>query len=188
MISGILTHLTLTISQAAGLAASIYNPRFWAKKDAAAIAANGSQDTLLKTFHQQRAIWRLAVAVAVATLASAPAAILGGLRLAAWLFVAQITFNLFYFVAEFNTQLSQKRGKDAYYVSWNPSGSKFDAFLWRRAWRAGGHAMPPINGPHPATQERAGEALRSLTLFSKWLGYAFYLLFAVTGYCLSYGF
>ena len=183
--------ITLAITQAAGLVASYYNPRFWAEYDAKAIRANGSQDTLLSTFHRQRATWRLAVAGVLAVASTLPAFWLNRPALGAWLLAGQLTFNLLYFFAEFNPRLNLATGvdyKSKYYVSWNPKGSWMDAQLWARAWRRQGHPMPPINGPHPATQELAGEELRYLSWFSKWLGYAFYFIFAVAGYAISYGF
>lgn len=184
-------NLILAVTQAGGLAASIYNPRFWAKTDAAAIKANGSQDTLLSTFHRQRATLRLLTAIGVALFATLPALWLKYPGLAYWLASGQIVFNLCYFFAEFNPQLNEAMQlpyKSRWYVSWNPKGSRLDATLWARAWKAQGRTAPPINGPDAATQELAGDELRHLSTFAKWLGYAIYFLFAVAGYSLSYGF
>ena len=183
--------LTLVLAQGAGLVASHYNPRFWAQYDAKAILANGSQDTLLKAWHRKRATYRLAVAVGIALLATLPALWLNYPRLAYCLAAGQLAFNLLYFFAEFNPRLNLATAvayKPQWYVSWNPNGSRLDAWLWARAWQRQGHPLPPINGPHPTTQELAGEELRYLSWFAKWLGYLFYFLFVVAGYGLSYGF
>lgn len=183
--------ITLALTQAAGLAASYYNPRFWAAYDAKAIQANGSADTLLSTFHRQRATLRLTVALVIALLATLPAVWLKYPQLAYWLAAGQFTFNLLYFFAEFNPRLNLATGlayKGQWYVSWNPKGSKLDSHLWARAWKKQGYQPPPVNGPHPATQQLAGDELRYLSRFAKWLGYAFYLMFAVAGFALSYGF
>lgn len=183
--------ITLALTQAAGLAASYYNPRFWAAYDAKAIQANGSQDTLQITWHRKRAAYRIAVAAGIALLATLPAVWLKYPHLAYWLAAGQLAFNLLYFFAEFNPRLNLATGvayKSQWYVSWNPNGSRLDTHLWARAWKKQGNQPPPINGPHPATQQLAGEELRYLSWFSKWLGYLFYLLFAVAGYALSYGF
>lgn len=184
--------LTLAAAQAAGLLASIYNPIWWANFDAKAIRANGSQDSLLSTFHRQRGTWRVAVGIVISALSITPLLFRdNSIYLAVLLFVAQLAFNLCYFFAEFNPRLNVATGatyKSQWYVSWNPLGSWTDRFIWGRAWKKQGFSPPPINGPSPITQELAGEELRYLSAVSKWLGYTLYLLFAIAGYSLSYGF
>lgn len=197
--------LTLILAQAGGFAASIYNPRWWANFDAKAIRANGSADTLLSTFHRQRATWRLVVALAVGLLGvlpllitavirlldGLPAFLFGGGWLTLLLFAGQFSFNLLYFFAEFNPRLNLATGasyKSKWFVSWNPKGSWLDRQLWRRAWKSQGKPLPPVNGPDATTQQLAGEDLEHLSTLAKWLAYVLYLLFAVAGYSLSYGF
>lgn len=122
----------LLITHPAALYLFWYAPRFWVGKDVAAFAADGAADSLHSTFHRQRLTWRIALAVLVAALASAPALPSG------WGFASSLlgllSIGAAYFFYDFNPRLSRARGLDPYYMSFDPRAARFpDNWLADRA-------------------------------------------------------
>ncbi|MET4106063.1 hypothetical protein [Hymenobacter sp. UYP22] len=125
-----------------------WHPRIWVKLDVRRFVKAGAKDTLLRTFHRQRATLRGIIMVLIAVLASTPAWghwLPFGLSIAG-LLILQAAFWLY----DFNPRLNVARnlpyvGK--YHVSWNPQAAYFpDRYVWRRAWeqvKAPGEVAPP---------------------------------------------
>ncbi|WP_426491053.1 hypothetical protein [Hymenobacter sp. 102] len=124
------------------------HPRIWVRLDVRRFVKAGAVDTLLRTFHRQRATVRGIVMVLIAVLASLPA---WGYWLPFGLSMAGLLMlQAAYWVYDFNPRLNVARvlpyvGK--YHVSWNPNAAYFpDRYVWRRAWeqvRAPDVTTPP---------------------------------------------
>lgn len=123
------------------------HPRLWIKPDVRRFEANGRDDTLLGTFHRQRATWRGLGLVVPALLASLPAG--------SWPLYLLSTAGLLaigggYWLWWFNPHLNLARRLPyigRYHVSWNPDAAWLDRQVWRRAWlqvRAPGEVGPPV--------------------------------------------
>jgi hypothetical protein len=110
------------------------HPRKWVPIDARAFVADGSADSLLGKFHRQRFTIRAAVGVGISLLAAAPLSghwrslVLLALAVGAW----QAGYWLYYFNPALNVARNLPYvGK--YHVSWNPSASLLDRYVWRKA-------------------------------------------------------
>lgn len=125
----------LALTHVAALALLGFAPFWWVAQDAAAIAANGSQDSLHATFHRQRLSWRVGVALLVAGLASLPALPHAGafVMSAAGLLAIGTAWHAFIFNPALN--VARKLPYVArYYVSADPRAAFMpDRFLWQRA-------------------------------------------------------
>jgi uncharacterized membrane protein len=124
------------------------HPRIWVKLDVRQFVKDGAKDTLLRTFHRQRATVRGIVMVLVAGLASLPA--WGHWLPFALSFIGLLVLQLAYWVYDFNPRLNEARNLPyvgRYHVSWNPNAAFFpDRYVWRRAWqqvRKPGETIPP---------------------------------------------
>jgi hypothetical protein len=158
---------------------------FWIKLDVKRFTANGSQNSLLRTFHRQRATWRILFSAVVALLASLPAWgtwPMYGISVAALLLLATA-----YWYYAFNPGLSLARnlpyvGK--YHVSWTPDAAFFpDRYIWRRAWR---QVRQPEEAAPPAKEDLrvvavAGPMLKQLLNRIMWAGSLAYSLLMPVG-------
>ncbi|RSK50135.1 hypothetical protein [Hymenobacter rigui] len=142
------------------------HPRIWVKLDVRRFVQAGAVDTLLRTFHRQRATVRGIVMVLIAGLASLPTWghwLPFGLSMAG-LLILQAAYWLY----DFNPRLNEARNLPyvgRYHVSWNPQAAYFpDRYVWRRAWE---QVRAPDETAPPAYEDRqvvnvAGPLLKQL--------------------------
>jgi hypothetical protein len=138
---------------------SVWHPRVWVALDLHRIQANGSDDTLGRTWHRHRFSWRLAVALVIAVLAALPIAPTG--FPAVVLASAVLIWQGAWWTYDFNTRLNVARNLpyvDKYHVSWSPNAAAFpDRWLWQRALR-----QAPHYATRPLVSEIAAGLLREL--------------------------
>ncbi|SNC62165.1 hypothetical protein SAMN06265337_0615 [Hymenobacter gelipurpurascens] len=149
------------------------HPRIWLQADVKRFTENGSKDSLLRTFHRQRWMWRCLITLAIAFTASLP--VWGNWLAFGISFLGLLLLGTAYWVYYFNPALNEARklpyvGK--YHVSWNPLAAYFpDRYVWRRAWlqvRAPGETVPPAQEDLRVVAV-AGPMLKTL-LGKVWIG------------------
>lgn len=167
---GALGWLLLTLPLAVLL--SWLHPRVWVPLDVKRFTANGSKDTLLRTFHRQRGTWRALFGLLIALLGAGPLLLAGAALPFLLLASAVAVWELAYWLYDFNPRLNVARnlpyvGK--YHVSWNPNASELDRYVWRKAWlqvREKGEVAPPAQEDARVVAV-AGPLLQQL--LTKWL-------------------
>lgn len=128
-----LSWLLLTVPLALLLA--VLHPRVWVPLDVKKFVGNGAKDTLLRTFHRQRAWWRGGIGLLISVLAAWP--IRHEYFAGALLATAVVAWQLGWWLFDFNPRLNLARKLEyvgKYHVSWNPAASYLDRYVWHRAW------------------------------------------------------
>lgn len=97
-----------------------------ARRDAAAIAADGAANSLHNKFHRQRLLMRIGTAVGLALVANISA------RPYVWPLLGLLAFFTGFFAWRFNTMVSLLRGLDPFYVSKDPDAALFPDRLMSR--------------------------------------------------------
>ncbi|MDF7810681.1 hypothetical protein [Hymenobacter sp. YC55] len=158
------------------------HPRIWVKLDVKRFTEDGSKNSLLRTFHRQRATWRAIVTIVVAVAASLPTwgywlpfglSLIGLLALAAA-----------YWTFDFNPRLNVARKLPyvgEWHVSWNPNGAFFpDRYIWTRAWQK-------VRGPRDSSYPPEFEDLRVVAVAGPMLRQLLHniLVNGITFYCLT---
>jgi hypothetical protein len=123
------------------------HPRLWVPTDVAAFNADGSQQSLGQTFHEQRLFWRGFATIGPALLATLPIALhCERFWPTCWAVLGLVQLAAGYWLWWFNPHLNLARKLDyvgEYHVSWAANASWLDRTLWGLAWeRVYGHMDP----------------------------------------------
>lgn len=173
--------LWLLLTHPLALLAYWLHPRIWVRLDVQRFKLNGSNDSLLRTFHRQRATWRTIVTVLIAVLASLPA--WGHWLPCSLSLLGLLAIGTAYWLFDFNPRLNLARNLPyvgEWHVSWNPAGAYFpDRYIWHRAWEQIRKPGDPMAAP--AYEDLrvvavAGPLLRKLLQNLLVNGAVFYLL------------